>query len=97
MIGQKIKDESSSSKGKQIERPSEQEDKKPNIISLKPQTTQNTEYRFPLLIPKEIQIHYVEQQNSIMRELFNLSKTRDRYVDFSGIYLRINYLQDSSY
>lgn len=39
---------------------------------------------------------YVETQTSNMRDLYNLSRTDSRYVDFSGIYPRINYLQGSS-
>ncbi|GJW64383.1 hypothetical protein Tco_0116267 [Tanacetum coccineum] len=36
------------------------------------------------------------QQMVIMKELYNLSGTDYKYVDFSGVYPRINYLQGSS-
>ncbi|GJS24613.1 hypothetical protein Tco_0453245 [Tanacetum coccineum] len=39
---------------------------------------------------------FAAQQMVIMKELYNLSGTDYRYVDFSGIYPRINYLQGSS-
>lgn len=39
---------------------------------------------------------YIEEQTSNMKDLYNLSGTDLRYVDFSGIYPRINYLQGSS-
>lgn len=47
-------------------------------------------------LPTDMQLPVVEIQNSLMRELYNLSNTDTRYVEFSGVYHRINYLQDSS-
>jgi hypothetical protein len=38
----------------------------------------------------------VEYQYQIMRELYSLHNTDTRYVDYSGLYSRINYLQGSS-
>ncbi|KAJ9545306.1 hypothetical protein OSB04_025013 [Centaurea solstitialis] len=49
-----------------------------------------------ILLDIPIQQSYVETQTSNMRDLYNLSRTDSRYVDFSGIYPRINYLQGSS-
>lgn len=42
------------------------------------------------------QIDPVERQRNKMMQLYNLSQTETRYVDFTGVYPRLNYLQGSS-
>ena len=65
-------------------------------ISLRPQTSKGTTiFQFPLLKPTVFQIPVVEQQNLLMKELFELCNLKYRYVDFNGVYPRINFLQDS--
>ena len=64
-------------------------------ISLRPQTSKKISDEKRVQFDFVVQPSFVEIQSSKMRELFNLSDTGFRYVDFSGIYPRINYLQDA--
>lgn len=64
-------------------------------ISLRPQTAKMISDEKKFQFDFTVQHPIVEMQSSKMRELFNLCDTGFRYVYFSGIYPRINYLQDS--
>ncbi|KAL5744001.1 hypothetical protein ACOSQ2_027117 [Xanthoceras sorbifolium] len=64
-------------------------------VELRPQKDKGK--RVQLNIPKVTDlIEPVMEQLTIMKRLYSLSNTDNRYIDYSGIYPRINFLQDSS-
>jgi hypothetical protein len=70
----------------------EEDQKKKEPFSFKPHSERTSSFeniiqRIPFLEDP------VEKQRSKMRELYTLSQTDTRYIDFTGIYPRLNYLQ----
>lgn len=87
---------STSSKGIQtIDLVSEEDEKDKEPFLFKPFSEKTT--TFEKVVPKvPFQDYPIEIQWSKMRELHNLCNSESRYVDFTGIFPRINYLQGSS-
>lgn len=65
-----------------------------DTLSLRPHTEKQDKGKSILIIP-QIEDTEVSRQQIQMKKLFSLTNTEMRYIDFSGIYPRINYLQGS--
>lgn len=65
-------------------------------ISLRPQKDKQVLESCSSKISFINDIHpFVEEQQTLMKELYSLTNTDYRYKNFSGVYPRINYLQDT--
>ena len=68
-------------------------------FSFKPQSDKTTTFgKIPQQIPPQQQpflLDPVARQRNKMIELYSLAQTESRYVDFTGVYPRLNYLQGS--
>ncbi|KAL5732669.1 hypothetical protein ACOSQ2_032361 [Xanthoceras sorbifolium] len=64
-------------------------------VELRPQKDKGKRVQLPIPNVTDL-IEPVMQQLTIMKMLYSLSNTDNRYIDYSGIYPRINFLQDSS-
>ncbi|KAL5830519.1 hypothetical protein ACOSQ3_019987 [Xanthoceras sorbifolium] len=63
-------------------------------IELRPQKDKGKRVQFNIPKVTDISDPAIEQI-MIMRRLYSLSNTDNQYVDYSGVYPRINFLQDS--